>query len=346
MKINHSFVQQTPVAVVHTPNSILNNDEVPFRCLAMPNNRSRYSTCTDVAWVNNDRFLATLNYAAETFHLYEFNRKDHSFTLKQTLNNKNGMELHEPDKLSFSSNGRYLAITNNKLGKSSVNLYKVDRKTHLINPIPFHVIKSNGPDVRFHGVCFSPNSKYMVSTTIDASRQIFIHKLHQKNGSIKPTLSQVLENHHNSPLKPKSIDFSRDGSLMMVCYSGSPGKRAKDSNGAFAIYSFDNDKGTVHSNPLYELNDRAEIAFTDDVSFSKDEECSFIVLPSQLHDSLVFYPFDKMNNRVNTKYYTLTNPIAQLSFPHGLALSSDNKYLAVSNYGDDKVTVYHLNPKS
>ena len=50
-----------------------------------------------------------------------------------------------------------------------------------------------------------------------------------------------------------------------------------------------------------------------------------------------------MNKKqIDKEYVTLSNPKAQISYPHGIALSSDNKFLAVSHYGDDKVTIYLL----
>jgi 6-phosphogluconolactonase (cycloisomerase 2 family) len=324
---------------VYTPNSILNNSEVPFRILKMPYNRMRYSTCTDVAWINNNRHLAILNLANESLRIYKFNRKNYSLKLLQTLDNQNGMQFHEPDKFSFSPNGLFLANTNNKNGYFSVNLYQIDPQTKLINPNPIQIIKN---DYRFHGIRFSTNSKYLICTQISDPGNILVYKLKKtKNGTATLELIQEMKNPY-FPSKPKSINFSKDGSLMVACFSGNAGRKNSPVGGSLAVYNFDNNTGKIDTKPVCELKERPEISFTDDVSFYQDEKSSFIVLPSQLNDTVVFFPFDMNKKQINMKYSALSNPQAQINYPHGISFSSDNKFLAVSHYGDDKATIYLL----
>ncbi|TBL80641.1 beta-propeller fold lactonase family protein [Paenibacillus thalictri] len=334
-------MDHSPVAEIYTPDSILSHSKITFRNTELTKGKIRYSTCTDVAWINKDRYLAVLNYAAESLHIYAFDRLKHTASPIQSLNNQNGMQLHEPDKFAFSPNGLYMAVTNNKAGSSSVNLYQMDPRSSLVHPVPFGVIKAS--DYRFHGVAFSNNSQYMVSTVTSDQGLIYLHKLiPQAHGAVKPELEQTVQNGY-FPLKPKSINFSQDGSLMVVCFSSTPGKESPTSNGGIAIYSFDQQNGIVGTEPLCELIGNPEMAFTDDVAFSCDAASSYIAMTSQANDSIVFYPFDRKANQINPQFFALSNPQAKISFPHGLALSSDNQYLAVSNYGDDKVTVYSLN---
>ena len=49
-----------------------------------------------------------------------------------------------------------------------------------------------------------------------------------------------------------------------------------------------------------------------------------------------------MTGQIGESRILLQNPEAQLSFPHGLSISPDGKYLAVTNYGDDTVKIYAL----
>ncbi|MGG1664134.1 beta-propeller fold lactonase family protein [Brevibacillus sp. NRS-1366] len=332
------LLSQIPVAVVYTPDSILQRSQPhEFSPSYTMMNRKRFSTCTDVEWFNNNQYLASANFGAESLHIYSFQSQDHTLTLVQSLNNQDGLQLHWPDKLAFSPNGKHLAITNIKGNRPSVNLYNIDPQTNLIQPIPIKVIEH--PQAIFHGVQFSTNSQYLVSCSIDHAGLILIYKLESdENGALHITLSQVLQNHY-SPLKPKSIDFSGDGSLMAVCY----GPNAADSypfNGALAVYAFDNDTGKISPHPLCELKETPELSYPDDVSFSHDAMSSIIVVPSQVNDTVLFYSFDKINKQIDPRFFAFTNPDAQLYFPHGLSLSSDNHYLAVSNYGDDKITIY------
>lgn len=334
------FLSQAPVAVAHTPDSILQRSQpADFSPTHTMMNRMRFSTCTDVEWFNHNRCVATVNFGAESIHTYEFSPHDHTFTLLQSLNNQDGLQLHWPDKMAISSDGKYLAITNIKGHRPSINVYRIDPKTNLIQPSPVKVIEH--PFAIFHGVQFSPNAKYLVSCSIDRAGPILIYRLvYGRDGEVDAILSRMIPNRY-SPLKPKSIDFSADGSLMAVCY----GPNAADSyacNGALAIYAFDAEMGTISDAPLCERKETPELSYPDDVSFSHDALSSVLVVPSQVNDTVLFYSFDKANSRIHPDYFAFTNPEAQLYFPHGLALSSDDEYLAVSNYGDDKVTVYAM----
>ncbi|KQL48744.1 hypothetical protein AN963_02800 [Brevibacillus choshinensis] len=330
---------QTPVAVAFTPNSVLNLSQpqtVAPACVMI--NGTRFSTCTDVGWFNSNRYLATLNFAAETLHVYAFHPQDHSLTLVQTWSNQDGMQMQWPEKMAFSKDGRYLAISNIKGHLPSLNLYSIDSQTHLINPVPFKVIEHSHAN---HGVRFTPNGQYLVSSTIDDEGLILIYKLEREpNGTLDVTLSQVVQNPY-LPLKPKSVNFSSDGSLMVVCYSPNA-DRIYQHSGALVIYAFDNETGTIRPQPLCERIGLPELQYPDDACFSHDEESSILIVPTQGDHSILFYPFDKRTSQIDPQFFAFTNPEAQLSFPHGVSLSSDDNYLAVSNYGDDKVTVYSM----
>ncbi|MED4585444.1 hypothetical protein P9578_21985 [Brevibacillus choshinensis] len=336
---------KTPVAVSYTPGSILNLDNPPLFLVPIPNrpeaNRERYGTCTDVGWYNNDRYLAVLNLAMATLHIYAFNKQDHSLELLQTLSNQHGMQLYWPDMLAISKDGKYLAITNTKPGMCSVNIYRIDPHSQLIDPVPFQVLRYH--DSIFHGVRFSPDSRYLVCTTTEGSGIILIYRLHQnEGGDLDVILHQVLPNSRYAPFKPKSIDFSGDASLLAICFGPSGGTESYPSYGVLAVYKWDHIQGTLGTEPVCELKEKPELSCPDGISFSHDEESSFLVVQSQSNDTVVFYPFDKKTNQIDPQFVALTNPEAQISFPHGFSLTSDDRYLALSNYGDDKVTIYTL----
>jgi hypothetical protein len=176
---------------------------------------------------------------------------------------------------------------------------------------------------------------------MDSSGLILVYKLdYGADGSLDATLSQIVQTRY-SPLKPKSVGFSGDGSLIAICY-GPNAAESHQNNGALAVHAFDNETGTISTLPLCERCGTPELLYPDDVAFFHDDLSTVIVVPSQAIDRVVFYSFDKMTNEIDPQSFAFANPEAQLSFPHGIALSSDDNYLAVSNYGDDKVTVYSL----
>lgn len=333
------YLSQTPVTIEYTPNSVLKSPHIPVPFQTI-NNRGRYSTCTDVSWFNNDQNLAVMNFAKESLYIYQFDAQKDTLTVKQTLTNNDGMQLSWPDKLAFSPDGLYLAITN--ILSRSINMYSINPHTKLINPVPIQIIKHPN-SIFFHGIAFSTTSKYIVSTTIDHAGFILINKIeHDSNGALRLIPTQVVPNNY-LPFKPKSINFSNDGSLMIICYSlNANSKESLDCYGAIAIYAFDNVSGTLSQQPVCELVGHSELCTPDDVTFSHDPLSSLIIAPTQGNDTIVFYTFDKKSNKIDPNFFTFTNPEAKISFPHGISLSSDNKYLALSNYGDDKVTIYSL----
>ena len=53
--------------------------------------------------------------------------------------------------------------------------------------------------------------------------------------------------------------------------------------------------------------------------------------------------FDPETGAIGPVLHSFANPQAQLSFPHALAFSADGRYLAVSNYGNDKLLIVAMN---
>jgi 6-phosphogluconolactonase (cycloisomerase 2 family) len=66
------------------------------------------------------------------------------------------------------------------------------------------------------------------------------------------------------------------------------------------------------------------------------------VVTDQAQEAAMVIAFDAKVGTIGERKVKVANPSAQLSFPHGNAVSPDGRYLAVANYGDDKVTLYDL----
>ncbi|MFB9324533.1 WD40 repeat domain-containing protein [Paenibacillus aurantiacus] len=331
-------VSQVPIAVHYTPDSILQFSEPPMPHLTVVD-RQRYGTCTDVKWLHQSHTLATLNMATETIHTYVFDSHSHTLSPIQTLGNEQGMELHWPEKFAFANNGKYMAVANSKIGKCAIQLYRME-PTGWIHPGPVQTIEHEGSV--FHDVQFSPDSRFMVSTTMDAGGHIRFYSLEEgPGGELNITLTQTTQSLY-LPLKPKAIAFSGDGALIAICFGPNAGTLNPQSFGVMAIHTFDGVTGTMSEQPVHELYGRPELSVPDSVTFSHDAGSSMLIIPSQSNDTIVFYAFDKSTCQIDPNFFSFTNPNAQLSFPHGVSLSADDRYLAVSNYGDDKITIYAL----
>ena len=145
-----------PVVVQYTPDSVLSKSN---RCTHLSvRKRRRFATCSGVAWFHSS-FIATANLLGNVVHTYRFAASDKTLTHVQSLNETSG--LCGPDNLAFSPDGLVLAVANCR-GRS-INLYSVNRHTHLIDPTPVARLKCDIP----HGLSFSPCSRVLAFTTIE-----------------------------------------------------------------------------------------------------------------------------------------------------------------------------------
>lgn len=323
------LVAAAPLALQYTPDSLLAGatSHTPL----FIGRRQRLATCSGVAWFH-DTYVATVNLLGNAFHTYRFDPVAHEFERAQTLVDMHG--LTRPENLAFSPDGRWLAITNSEDG--AVNVYRVDRETHLIDPVPAAAIK-RASDVNAHGVRFSPCSRYLVFTTVDEPGYIRLYRVvTDLPGRVELVSCQDVEN-RRAPLKPKGIDFSPDGRFIAVCYAANASRGWRVLRGLVALHRFDSEIDSRVCD-VYAGAGRLRLHNPDDVIFLRDG--SHLVVTDQARDLAAIVSFDAKTGTLGARSMTLENPAAQLSFPHGAGASADGSYLAIASYGDDKFTVY------
>ena len=331
---SHSIVAvsitSSPIAAQHTPDSPLLKP-TSFRSRLI-GRRQRHATCSGVAWFHG-RHIATVNLLGNSIHTYQFDEVARSFAPLQTLVNAAG--LAEPENLSFSPDGRLLAVTNSRDG--AVVLYDVDRSTHRIDPTPVARIHCAG-DVNAHGVSFSHCGRFLAFTTVDSPGYLRVFTIvHSAAGRVLATPFQHIAN-MVAPLKPKGVDFSPDGRRVVVCYAPNAGSGPEGGRGLLAMHSFDAERG-LGSQPLWSGGAELGLRNPDDVRFSPYG--SHVVVTNQDIDTATILTVDEENGAFR-QTTTLRHPRAQLSFPHGIGISKDGKYLAIANYGHDTFTVYAI----
>lgn len=334
--INALSVGTKPDFVVYTPNSVLsniNNNMFPL----FTGQKSRFATCSGVAWFNNNKYLAAINLWGETLYVYAFDDINKQFKLFQKINNSNGACLAMPENLAISNDEKLLAVSNGKDG--STNIYEINEQK-IINPVPIYIIKHKD-DFGTHGVRFlgtAGGAAHHLAITTFTSGAIYIYKLY-KNNKLSLNLISKMQNKFE-PLKPKSLDISRDFKFIAVCYSPNATAGPTKCRSIIAIYSYDCIIGIINTNPVCVINEN-DMFECDDINFSPDGK--YLAVPNQAGDSVHFYDFDKQTGLIKKNLALIKNPDAKLSFPHGLSFSKDGNYLAVSNYGDDKITIYKIN---
>lgn len=315
---------------IYTSNSILNKKDeyVPVTIGTRP----RLATCTSVCWLNN-RVIASLNLYGNTITTYEFDDKKNEFRVLQEIKNEDGARLSMSEHMSISNDGTLIAVCSapplfNSTPKACVNIYRFDKDKHLVNPVPIHHMEE---DYLIHNVRFSPDDKYMAYADYDDSRAINIYSIIRDGDrfEIKPVFSK--EN-HLIPMKSKAINFTRDGKFIIVAYCVSLANLTTEIKSCLVCYEFRDGKiGKVISEFNHNLG-------MEDIAFSQDDTIMYV--SDQMNDKILKYGFDKTSGSIS--YIESHNPDNTLSFPHGISISKDDKYLAAANYGGDKFNVYQL----
>lgn len=323
------IIDPIPIAIAYTPNSILENP--PPGEIRYAGNRPRYSTCTGTSWFSDNNYLATVNLITSSIQIYHFDETSHSLIFHQAFDNSHGLNLYRPENLSFSKNCRLLAIPN--MGSGNINIYEVDSTTFITNcpERPSHIIR----DKKVHGAQFSHDGNYLVYVSLEDKGGIYVYKITRDNeGKLRLILSQKMDNYFY-PMKPKSIDFTCNDQYVVIAYSEQLSNRVGTSNAVLASYQFDSNKGKI--NPI-QLSLIKNLLSTETVIFYPDSSVIFAV--DQVEDKITAHDFDIKTGKLGRSWIVLKNPESQLNLPHGLGISSDGRYLAVSHYGDDKVSVY------
>jgi 6-phosphogluconolactonase (cycloisomerase 2 family) len=326
------LVNVNPIAVHYTPNSLLYTptDHKPRFIGKSP----RLATCSGVAWFHGDH-IATVNLVGNALHIYRFDQRNGKFIPIQALVDLPSLAC--PENLAFSADGSLLAITNSRDG--AVNLYTVDKKTHLVTPEPITTIRCEN-DRNTHGVSFSPCSQFFAYTTVDWPGCVRLFQI-PKDISNNIDMVSVQELPNNlGPLKAKGIDFSPNGRFVAMCHAPNAGmQKTGHRGGLLCIYKFSKERG-INPVPVSSSDSYLELHNPDDVKYFHDG--SHLVVTNQAADTAIIVSVDKETGKLGEQQMSLTHARSTLYFPHGCGFSCDGQYLAIASYGDDKISIYSV----
>ncbi len=317
-----------PICSVCTPDSILNKKENYPNLIC--GGRQRYSTCTGAAWFHGN-YLAIINLYARNLRTYTFNEKTEKLDSFQYITNKDGAQLDYSENLSVSPDGKLLAVCYNG-SPPGVNIYSIDLNTHLIQPKPVYVIKTSA---LVHCVRFSPDGSYLAYVTFDKNESVVIAKLCNKNNSIH--LDSVCKKTNNYALKAKSICFTKNSEFVVVAFCDGIGEKLNKSlENRLVSYTFDSQTGVIGAMITCVQQDFS----TEDIAFLDDDRT--IVATNQDRDELIVYSFNPETGQLGMDYALIKNPEAELSFPHSIGVSRDEKYMVITNHGNDTFNLYRI----
>jgi|GEM_PF-1789488 len=315
-----------PLLKLYTPHSILEHKHL-YTPLPV-GNRTRYATATSAAWFHG-HYLALLNLYGQQIQIYFFDEHTQSVQLIQEIADPRNTHLHMPEHIAISPDETLLILGNSN--PPSMNIYTIT-PDHRVHPQPLLSIPHNG---LVHNARFSPDGNYCACACFDKKHAISIYALDRDYGGIK--LRQTFCGSNNSLLRTKAINFTKDGKFAIIAYA----LAARDSvkrpyESMLVVREFDQKQGILGT-IVCTVRDAF---FSEDICLSPDETELFVT--DQAYDQLLIYPFNACSGIISAHCTRYCNPEAQLSFPHGISISRDGKYMAVSNYGDDSCTIYAL----
>lgn len=323
-------IDSNPLCTVYTENSILNNRE-KYKPLYI-GERLRYGTCSSAAWFHAT-YLVVLNLLGKKITIYSFNSDTKNFTKLQEITDPIARLIH-PIGLAVSPDGTMLAICSDG-PYQGIALYQIDTITHQINPKPIFMKKTKG---LIHNITFNNTGKYLAAAGFEPNESIEIYKIDTQKREI---LSSVFKRVNTRPgRKTKAVKFTSDDKFIIAAYSISAQKKGHFLEKTIIhIYNFDAIKEKIES-PVCEIEDAHDIDCVEDIALLPDDKA--IALSDNANDSVIIYPFNGETGQLNATYEVIKGPETNFSFPHGLALSPDNNFLIVTNYGNDSFSLYQV----
>ncbi len=288
----------------------------------IPNARSTYSLLNSVDFHPKEPIFCVTHTHNNIIRLYRIDNDMHP-VLIQTIKGVSA-QLKEPQHAVFSPDGKKIVVAN--WTDRSLNVY-LRKNNGLFEKKPIHTVFL--PEAlhqsKPHGIAFSPSGQYL-AVACGASHEF-------KNGlalfeNIGYRLKHVdILTHDQLPGIPKGICFSPDGTCLLVTFCEPSG---------LAIFHFDGKK----INPLPKQiiqGDHTGLSRPEDIKLMpKRPYCS---VSNSDKNTVTFYHFDKSTNTIaDTPCWSLKNPEAHLTFPHGIAFSAEGSYLAVTQFGHIEVT--------
>lgn len=333
LQIKTLTIATEPCCVVFTPNSILHQKELYWPLFI--GERSRYSTCTGVTWFH-ENYLAVLNLFGKKINTYQFLPEHNQCIPLQEITHENGAELTHSENLVVSPDGTLLAVCSD-VPNAGIKLYLVNTTTHLIEPKPCFMLITKQ---LVHNVRFSHDGKYLATVEEDSDQALCIYKVIKSNHH--PAVALELLHRQKNPFKnfvsPKGVVFSQNNRFIIVAYAPKARRYASNTyHGFVASYHFNEEKGTIAQLAHFTCAGRPGFGYEDIALANNDQD---LICSDQYNDAITFYSFNPNTGSLSSTFTCMSGMQTQLTFPHGIGLKKDNTFLAVANYGDDKVTIY------
>lgn len=295
--------------------------------------KARYATASDVVWLSADR-VAVSYLLTSTIAVFDLD--DSSGTPRLEVREQVGScpGFAWPTAITASPDRRWLAAANSAEGSMVVLPLSGDRNPS-IGTVSCSVAVSG--DCNLHGIAASPDGRVIAYTSIDVPGGIRLVRVEDDDGRLGMRLVATIDNIH-SPLKPKGIRFSPDGRFVFLAYGGNvTHHRSRMVPGFIEVRRYD-----MHAGAIGEIVCRTDDAagFLCPEAIAVYPDGSRIVVTDQVDDSARVIEFDRETGRLGAVVLRIGWAAGGLSSPHGCAVSPDQRWIAIANYGDASVRFF------
>jgi glycosyltransferase involved in cell wall biosynthesis len=305
---NQSFSTDIEIEV---PRENRSHHKEPF----LVGNRARFATATGVKFITNN-ILVVASLVGKRMYLYEFDPKSRSSKFLSSVDTENGVTLVSIDNIDFNGGGLVIAAD---CEFSSISKYRVlDSSLGYLETLQVGKKPSN----YVHGAKFVSSSPEILAACITAGEKGISFYLgaggrklghySTKDWGVKDMAMLNLESHKFIAVCTKNnvgqdLDIEQSISLRLV----------QTNKRFFKFKRFKEISELILQNISIE-----SIQIRD----------NYIFLATQSSDSVLVMRHDERN------IYEFAS-VEGFSFPHGVDISPDGKWMAVANYGSNSVSV-------
>jgi hypothetical protein len=313
--------------------SVLNQIEARGLVPYLVAGRRRIATCSGVAWFRGHH-LAVVNLYGGHLRIYRFEPGDHG-TPRVTMLHEMCEGLSCPEHVAASPDGALLAVSHSLSDTHGISLHHVDEVT--LAPRPVREMLRVGH--AFHGLSFSPDSRHLVFTEVGTPGYVEVLRAESTTRTCR------LENAY-APLKPKGVAFSADGRFLVVALAPNVVRQeseARGSGGMLAVHRFDLEHGIIEPKAVSEVLGSGAVLYAVEscavLPPAPGRPCRILAV-DQAADLVAAFDFSRETGTLAPAGVFA----AGMSFPHGIDVSADGTYVAVTNYGDDTLRILRVAP--
>jgi sugar lactone lactonase YvrE len=302
--------------------------------------KPRWATCASVTWAGPDR-LMVVHMLTSTVFTYDFDGtvSPPRLELRHTL--RDVTDLVWPDGIATSPDGRWAALSNQSRG--TITVMAIDAESGALRPDTLATIGVDG-DINPHGVAFSPDSKFIVYTTVDLPGAIRVVSLDTASGHDEQAMLTLVQrpDHARSPLAPKGVAFSPDGRFIAVSYGGTATRAVtRPGRGMIEIRTYDPTSGTL-GEAISESSPSLPLRCGEDIAWMPDGRR--LLVTDQEAERALLIDVEPATGAIGAVSAEIRRAASGLSLPHGCAASGDGRWIAVTNYGDATVRIFATPP--